>query len=187
MPIVYAFPLHAQAQVNTTTTSIRKLEDQLNCSVCLYTYTDPKLLGCFHVYCQKCLMKLVDRDQQGQLFLSCPNCRQVTPVPANGVAGLQSAFLITPLLEIVEEHKKATSNQSSASAKGELTSLAPPAVVSMSEKKWSSSVSHVRSPSAWSMLLKAVSISATRLNYSRKPLRSIRERLHHQWRQWRSN
>ena len=32
------------------------------------------------------------RDEQGQLVLSCPNCRHITPVPANGVAGLQPAF-----------------------------------------------------------------------------------------------
>ena len=52
-------------------------------------------------------MKLVVRDQQGQLILTCPSCRQVTPVPANGVTGLQSAFQVTPLLEILEDHKKA--------------------------------------------------------------------------------
>ena len=52
-------------------------------------------------------MKLVVRDQQGQLTLTCPTCRQATPVPANGVAGLQSAFQVNPLLEILEEHKKA--------------------------------------------------------------------------------
>ena len=52
-------------------------------------------------------MKLVVRDQQGRLILTCPTCRQATPVPANGVAGLQSAFHINHLLEILEEHKKA--------------------------------------------------------------------------------
>ena len=87
------------------TIQIEKVEEQLNCSICLETYTDPKLLQCFHVYCQKCLVKLVDRDQQGQLIISCPICRHATPVPANGVAGLQSAFLITPLLDIVKAGK----------------------------------------------------------------------------------
>ena len=47
------------------------------------------------------------RDQQGQLILTCPTCRQATPVPANGVTGLQSAFQVNHLLEILEEHKKA--------------------------------------------------------------------------------
>ena len=81
---------------------IKQLEEQLNCSICLDTYTDPKLLQCFHVYCQQCLVPLVDRDQLGQLGLTCPICRQVTPVPDRGMAGLQSAFHINSFLEIKE-------------------------------------------------------------------------------------
>ncbi len=87
---------------------LKKLEDQLNCPICLDTYTNPKQLQCNYVYCQQCLVKLVIRDQQPQLSLPCPTCRQVTPVPASGVAGLQVAFHVNQLLEIVEEHKKAT-------------------------------------------------------------------------------
>ena len=52
-------------------------------------------------------MKLVVRDQQGQFILTCPTCRQATSVSANGVAGLQSAFQVNHLLEILEKHKKA--------------------------------------------------------------------------------
>ena len=51
-------------------------------------------------------MKLVERNQQGQLTLTCPNCRQLTPVPANGTAGLQPAFHINNLLELQESFKK---------------------------------------------------------------------------------
>ena len=80
---------------------LKKLfEEQLNCSICLDTYTDPKLLQCFHVFCRQCLVPLVDRDQQGRLGLSCPTCRQVTPIPDRGVAGLQPAFHINHLLEV---------------------------------------------------------------------------------------
>ena len=81
---------------------LKKVEEQLSCSICLDTYTDPKLLQCFHTYCHKCLVPLVGRDQRGQLSLTCPTCRQVTPVPDRGVAGLQSAFHINHLLEIRE-------------------------------------------------------------------------------------
>ena len=87
--------------------ALTKLEDRLNCPVCLDTYTDPKQLQCNHVYCQQCLERLVVQNQQGQFILTCPNCRQVTPVPANGVAGLQTAFQINHLLDILSEHKKA--------------------------------------------------------------------------------
>ena len=86
--------------------ALKKLEEQLNCSICLDTYTNPKLLQCFHVYCQQCLVPLVDRDQRGQLGLTCPICRQVTPVPNRGVAGLQSAFHINHLLELQDSFQK---------------------------------------------------------------------------------
>ena len=69
-------------------------------------------------------MKLVVRDQQGQLTLACPTCRQATPVPANGVSGLQSAFQVNHFLEILEEHKKA--KDTTASQEGEKTVVTRP-------------------------------------------------------------
>lgn len=82
------------------------LKKLLNCAVCLGTYTDPKLLQCFHVYCRACLAPLVVRDDRGELSLSCPTCRQVTAVPENGVSGFQPAFHITHLLEIRDSFAK---------------------------------------------------------------------------------
>ena len=86
--------------------ALKRLEEQLTCSICLDIFTHPKLLQCFHVYCQQCLVPLGVRDQQGQLSLTCPTCRQVTPIPPSGVAGLQSAFHINHLLEIQDSVKK---------------------------------------------------------------------------------
>ena len=99
LPVSYCFVIMAEE-------ALKKLEEQLNCSICLDTYIDPKLLQCFHVYCRQCLVPLVDRDQQGELGLSCPTCRQVTPIPDRGVAGLQSAFLINDLLGIKKSLQK---------------------------------------------------------------------------------
>ncbi len=84
----------------------KKLEEQLNCPICLDIYTSPKLLQCFHVYCQGCLVKLVKQDQQGELTVTCPNCRQVTSVPGSGVSSLQTAFHINQLLEIQDSVEK---------------------------------------------------------------------------------
>ncbi len=84
---------------------IEKLDEKLNCSICLDTYTDPKLLQCHHTYCTKCLIPLV-RGRQGQLTLTCPACRQVTPIPPNGVRGLQSAFQINDFIGIRDDLKK---------------------------------------------------------------------------------
>ncbi len=84
---------------------IEKLDEQLSCSICFDTYTDPKLLQCFHAYCTKCLIPLV-RGRQGQLTLTCPACRRVTPIPPNGARGLQSAFQINDFIGIRDDLKK---------------------------------------------------------------------------------
>ena len=120
--------------------AVGKLHEELNCSIRLDRYTDPRILQCFHVYCLVALVKL---DQQGQLSLSCPICRQVTPIPASGTAGLQSAFRINRLLEIVEEKEKA--NDSLATVK-----LQAPhwAVLSIMKGNWNSSVKRVKLESA---------------------------------------
>ena len=78
---------------------VKKLADQLECSICLDSFTDPKLLQCFHVFCKDCLEPLVLRDQHG-LSLRCPNCRRSTLLPVNGVSGLQPAFHVHHLFEI---------------------------------------------------------------------------------------
>ncbi len=106
--------------------AIKKLEEQLNCSICLDTYVNPKLLQCFHVYCQQCLVKLVHRDRQGHLTLTCPTCRQVTPVPADGVAGLPSTFHINHLFEIQESVKKIKDFPDSRGEVGGATACADP-------------------------------------------------------------
>ena len=79
----------------------KKLDEQLKCAICLDTYTDPKLLQCFHVFCSDCLDKFAAQSQQEQV-LTCPTCRQCTRIPSGGVTGLQSAFHVNHLLEIMK-------------------------------------------------------------------------------------
>ena len=77
--------------------ALEKLEELLKCSICLDDYTDPRLLPCSHVYCQDCLIKLVSRGADGKNTVSCPNCREVIPVPPRG---FQSAYRINSLIEV---------------------------------------------------------------------------------------
>ena len=103
--------------------TFRSLEDQLSCAICLDTYTEPKVLQCHHVYCRKCLVRLVVRDQQGQLILTCPTCRQDTPIPGDGVENLQSAFEVNHILEFIDEYKKSKGAVSSVEgAEGDVVS-----------------------------------------------------------------
>ena len=80
--------------------ALKKLREQLTCSLCHRTHSDPKTLHCNHVNCQVCLEQIVVRDQQGQLGLTCPTCFQATPILDGGVADLQPATYINHLLDI---------------------------------------------------------------------------------------
>ena len=65
------------------------MEGERNCSVCSNTYENPKLLRCFHVYCHKCLVRMVRQDKRGQRAITCPECTIKTQVP---LTDLPAAF-----------------------------------------------------------------------------------------------
>ena len=85
--------------------ALEKLNEQLTCPICLEQYTDPKLLHCFHVFCEKCLKPVAQETTQGQM-IECPNCRHPTSLTQEGVLGLQRAFLIHHLIDIQDILKK---------------------------------------------------------------------------------
>ena len=96
--------------VSVVDQALKKLAEQLECSICLDPFTDPKLLQCFHVFCKDCLEPLVLRNQHG-LSLRCPNCRRSTLLPANGVSALQPAFHVHHLFEIQDALQKVKQGQ----------------------------------------------------------------------------
>ena len=90
--------------------ALQKIQDQVTCGICLEPYTQPKLLKCFHVFCEKCLQSLVHRSKAQEQSLTCPHCRQDTALPASGVPGLQGAFYIHYLFEIQDALQKVSSS-----------------------------------------------------------------------------
>ena len=87
------------AEKNVAQEVLEKVESGLECGICFDTYTEPKVLPCFHVFCSECLKKSVEKSQDKKT-LSCPNCRHSVPLPTNGIEGLQSAFHISHLFDI---------------------------------------------------------------------------------------
>ena len=93
------------AEKVATKDALKKLNEQLECSICLDTFKQPKLLPCFHVFCKSpCLEKLVAKDGHS---LTCPTCRHIVPLSEKGVDGLQSDFHIDRLFEIRDAFNKA--------------------------------------------------------------------------------
>ncbi|XP_073506280.1 E3 ubiquitin/ISG15 ligase TRIM25-like [Phyllobates terribilis] len=51
------------------------LREELLCSICLSTYTDPVMLRCGHNFCRVCIDRVLDtQDKSGVYF--CPDCRE---------------------------------------------------------------------------------------------------------------
>ena len=90
--------------------ALQKIQDQVTCGICLEPYKQPRLLKCFHVYCEQCLQRLVRGEREGQ-SLPCPQCRQVTPLPVGGVSKLQGAFYIHYLFDVQDALKKVSSSK----------------------------------------------------------------------------
>ena len=69
-------------------------DDLFQCAICFEPFTNPKMLQCGHTFCEECLQRLYDTNQQTRLAqlrkLSCPTCRKVTSVPADGIRGLRN-------------------------------------------------------------------------------------------------
>ena len=89
--------------------ALKKIQDQVTCGICLDSSKQPKLLMCFHVYCEQCLQRLV----RGGTGLQCPQCHKLTPLPEGGVSNLPGAFYIHYLFEIEDVFKKLSSSDKS--------------------------------------------------------------------------
>ncbi|KAK7498256.1 hypothetical protein BaRGS_00010516 [Batillaria attramentaria] len=67
----------------------------LECTLCLEIYKSPKILPCFHTFCEQCLHNLAAEHPAGNF--PCPNCRSPTVVPPGGVSAFQNNFYIDPV------------------------------------------------------------------------------------------
>ncbi|XP_075131501.1 E3 ubiquitin/ISG15 ligase TRIM25-like [Leptodactylus fuscus] len=64
------------------------LRAELDCPICLSTYTDPVMLRCGHNFCRVCIDRVLDTQDQSGVY-SCPECReefQVRPVLMRDIA-----------------------------------------------------------------------------------------------------
>ncbi|XP_011669621.1 tripartite motif-containing protein 59-like [Strongylocentrotus purpuratus] len=73
----------------------------LECPVCLDTFTDPKILSCYHTYCKACLDNLLECHGNEQM-LRCPVCTAETQVPNQNVSKLPENLALKSLIEDVK-------------------------------------------------------------------------------------
>ncbi|XP_077135113.1 E3 ubiquitin/ISG15 ligase TRIM25-like [Ranitomeya variabilis] len=76
------------------------LREELLCSICLSTYTDPVMLRCGHNFCRVCIDRVLDTQDESGVY-SCPDCReefQERPAMMRNLAlcKIMEDFLFTP-------------------------------------------------------------------------------------------
>lgn len=81
----------------SVSTSSEELDPNINtkCGLCNETFTIPKVLKCFHTFCQPCLEKTQDVAEK----VVCPDCRQETVLPLSGLGGLLPDYAVSNILE----------------------------------------------------------------------------------------
>ena len=79
-------------------------QDDLSCPVCFELLKDPhtpKELDCSHVCCALCVQKMIEGRR---LSVDCPECRNVTRIPKDGVTAMKTNFRLRSLAEKHEDH-----------------------------------------------------------------------------------
>ena len=82
-------------------TLLDNLHEEVSCSVCMTTFTDPKILPCLHSFCLHCLNGILRTSGRYDIF-PCPECRKEVQVPSSGkLKDLPTNFRMNSLLDVL--------------------------------------------------------------------------------------
>ncbi|KAL3868491.1 hypothetical protein ACJMK2_041292 [Sinanodonta woodiana] len=84
---------------------------RLMCGICRGPYKKPKILSCFHSFCEVCLESHILKAKPNPTF-QCPMCRTAIDVPKGGACSLQNNFYIETTYVEQDVDKKETENVS---------------------------------------------------------------------------
>ena len=88
--------------------TVKKLNQELDCAVCMNTLRNPRSLSCMHSFCEECLKQCHIASNIGSGELKCPMCRKVTILSGEGVEGLKCNPVICRVLEVLEAKKSSS-------------------------------------------------------------------------------
>ena len=81
-------------------TLLANLHEEVSCSVCMVTFTEPKQLPCLHSFCLHCL-EGIQRTSGRHDIITCPECRRESQVPGGNLKDLPTNFRINSLLDVL--------------------------------------------------------------------------------------
>ena len=93
-----------------TQTLLDNRHNEVSCSVCMCTFTDPKQLPCLHSFCLHCLNG-IQRTSGVHGKITCPECRRQFQIPGSGnPSELPTNFRINSLLDVLAIKECSTAN-----------------------------------------------------------------------------
>ena len=81
-------------------TLLANLHEEVSCSVCMVTFSEPKQLPCLHSFCLHCL-EGIQRTSGRHDVITCPECRRESQVPGGNLKDLPTNFRINSLLDVL--------------------------------------------------------------------------------------
>ncbi|XP_070540331.1 E3 ubiquitin-protein ligase TRIM56-like [Ptychodera flava] len=75
-------------------------EQILLCAICMERFKSPKILPCYHTYCEHCLTKWVKTNNDK---LICPTCKESWPLPRGGVPAIDNNRFMNDLLQVISD------------------------------------------------------------------------------------
>ena len=82
-------------------TLLDNLHEEVCCSVCMTTFTEPKILPCLHSFCLHCLNRILRISRRHDIIV-CPECRREVKVPSSEhLKDLPTDFRINSLLDVL--------------------------------------------------------------------------------------
>ena len=83
-----------------------EISDMLHCAICLNYATDPRYLPCLHTFCLVCILGCykgaTDQGQHPIHQIKCPECRQISDAPTDGLDKLPSDLNMEKLQILME-------------------------------------------------------------------------------------
>ena len=79
---------------------LANLHEEVSCSVCMVTFTEPKQLPCLYSFCLHCL-EGIQRTSGRHDVVTCPECRRESQVLGGNLKDLPTNFRINSLLDVL--------------------------------------------------------------------------------------
>ena len=86
-----------------------KLNQMLECAICIAPYRDPRVLPCHHGFCRDCLEQMFNSSEYRRTLM-CPTCRKILKLPKGGVKNLPVHFYLSSLQDTVAMDTKVRIN-----------------------------------------------------------------------------